>query len=234
MKNESTRTIAASSGDGDIPVFTTADGDGDRPGLLLVPAIFGVDEGAKTLARDVAAMGAHVWAPDPFWRTSPGVVGRDQEGFQAGIGRAKELGDDVACTDFADVIAAMGDEEGCNGNVAVAGLCFAGKFALLLTSQGHAAAGASFHGTGMTAYAAEHADTITAPLSLHFGDADIATPVEAVASLREVFKGHDSARIFLHEGGVEHGFADPGAEELDQAVYKLALAEIGRLLDGMR
>jgi carboxymethylenebutenolidase len=233
MKHESNRTVSSSLGDGEIPVFTTADGDGARPGLLLIPAIFGVDEGAKTLARDVATLGAHVWAPDTFWRTSPGVVGRDDEGFKAGVARAREVEDDVASADFADIIAAMGDEEGCNGNVAIAGLCFAGKFALLLTSQGHAAAGVSFHGTGMNGYA-ELVETITAPLSLHFGDADIATPVEAVASLRESFEGHENVKIFLHEGGVEHGFADPGAAEFDPDVYKIGLAEIGRLLDGLR
>ena len=233
MKHESNRTVASSRGDGEIPVFTTADGDGDRPGFLLIPAIFGVDEGAKTLARDVAAMGAHAWVPDPFWRTAPGVVGRDGDGFKAGIDRAKVVEDDIASSDFADVIAAMGNEDGCNGEVVIAGLCFAGKFALLLTSQGHAAGGASFHGTGMTTYT-ELADKITAPLSLHFGDADIATPVEAVATLREAFEGHDNAKIFLHEGGVEHGFADPGADELDPDVYTFALSEIARLLDGLR
>ncbi len=45
----------------------------------------------------------------------------------------------------------MGQEDGCNGKVVALGLCFAGKFALLLTSEGHAAAGASFHGPGMAA-----------------------------------------------------------------------------------
>ncbi len=127
MKHESNRTVSSSLGDGEIPVFTTADGDGARPELVLIPAIFGVDEGAKTLV-----------------------------------------------------------------------------------------------------------ETITAPLSLHFGDANIATPVEAVASLRKALDGQDNAKIFLHEGGVEHGFADPGAAEFDPDVYKIGLAEIGRLLDGMR
>ena len=233
MKNEENRTVTATSGGGEIPVFTTASGEGDRPGFLLVPAIFGVDEGTKKLARDVAAMGAHAWVVDPFWRTSPGVIVRDEEGFKNGIARAREVDDELATADFADLIRAMGEEDDCNGKVVVAGLCFAGKFALLLTSQGHAVAGASFHGARMTPFAGL-AEQISAPLSLHFGDEDVAIPVEDVAVLREAFKGHDNAEIFLHEGGVKHGFADPGSDGFNPDVYKKALAELQRLLDGAR
>ena len=233
MKDEKNRTVTASSGGGEIPVFTTTSGEGSRPGFLLVPAIFGIDDGTKTLARDVASMGAHVWVVDPFWRTSPGVIVRDEEGFKKGIARARKVDDELATADFADLIRAMGEEEGCNGKVVVAGLCFAGKYALLLTSQGHAAAGASFHGARMTAFAGL-AEQISAPLSLHFGDEDVAIPVEDVAVLREAFKDHDNVKIFLHEGGVKHGFADPGSDGFNPAVYKKALTELKRLLDGVR
>jgi len=233
VKNEANRTVTATSGGGEIPVFTTASGEGDRPGFFLVPAIFGVDEGTKKLARDVAAMGAHAWVVDPFWRTSPGVIVRDEEGFKNGIARAREVDDELATADFADLIRAMGEEEGCNGKVVVAGLCFAGKFALLLTSRGDAVAGASFHGARMIPFAGL-AEQISAPLSLHFGDEDVAIPVEDVAVLREAFKGHDNVEIFLHEGGVKHGFADPGSDGFNPDVYKKALAELQRLLDGAR
>jgi carboxymethylenebutenolidase len=201
--------------------------------LLLVPAIFGVDEGTKTLARDLASGGAHVWVVDPFWRTSPGVIARDEEGFKKGIARARNVDEELATADFADLIRAMGQEEGCNGKVVVLGICFAGKFALRLTSQGHAAAGASFHGARMTPLAGL-AEQISAPLSLHFGDQDVAIPVEDVAVLREAFKGHDNVEIFLHEGGVKHGFGDPGSDGFDPAVYKKALAAVQGLLDGLR
>ncbi len=233
MTNETERTITASSGGGEIPVWTTSAGAGSRPGLLLVPAIFGVDEGTKTLARDLAAEGAHVWVVDPFWRTVPGVIVRDGDGFKQGIARARNVDEALATADFADLIRAMGEQEDCNGKIAVLGICFAGKFSLLLTSQGHAAAGASFHGARMTPFTAL-ADKISAPLSLHFGDQDEAIPVADVAVLKEAFKGHDNVKVVLHEGGINHGFADPGSPGFNPEVYAKALAAVRGLLDGLR
>ena len=234
MEHKKNRPVTASSGGGDIPVWTTESGEGDRPGVLIVPAIFGVDEGSKTLARDLASAGAHVWIVDPFWRTSPGVIApRDEEGFAKAMARARKVDEELATADFADLIHAMGQEKGCNGKVVVLGICFAGKFSLLLTSQGHAAAGASFHGPGLTRLAGL-AGQIKAPLSLHFGDEDVAIPVKDVAVLREAFKGHENVEISLHEGGVKHGFADPGSPSFDAAVYKKALASVTRLVDGLR
>jgi len=202
--------------------------------VLLVPAIFGVDEGTKDLARDLASGGAHVWVVDPFWRTSPGVIApRDDEGFSKGIARARKVDDELATADFVDLIQAMGRERGCNGKVMVLGICFAGKFALLLTSQGHAAAGATFHGPGLTRLAGL-SEKISVPLSLHFGDEDVAIPVEDVAVLRETFEGHDNVEIFLHEGGIKHGFGDPGSPNFDPKVYDKALAAARGLVDGLR
>ncbi len=230
---EDNRTIPASSGGGDIPVWTCAAGEGSRPGLLLVPAIFGVDEGTKTLARDLALEGAHVWCVDPFWRTvSPGVIVRDKDGFAQGIARARTVDETLATADFTDLIQAMGKEEGCNGQVVVLGICFAGKFALLLASQGHAAAGATFHGARMTPFT-ELAETIKVPLSLHFGDDDVAIPVQDVATLREAFKDHDNVDIVLHSGA-QHGFGDPGSDGFNPEVYKKTLAAVRGLLDGLR
>lgn len=186
---------------------------------MLIPTIFGVDEGAKTLARDIASAGAHVWVVDQFWRTSPGAIAsRDGESFAKGVERAKELDMDLATADASDLIHAMGQENSCNGKIVALGVCFAGKFALLLTSQGHAAAGASFHGTGIAAMI-DMEKQISVPLSLHFGDKDVATPVEDVAVIQQAFKDHDNVEVILHEGGVQHGFGDPGADELDPVVY---------------
>jgi len=70
--------------------------------------------------------------------------------------------------------------------------------------------------------------------SLHFGEADVAIPVADVAVIREAFASHDNVEVFLHEGDVKHGFADPGSDGFHPEVYKKALAEIKRLLDGVR
>ena len=234
MSKSNYHTVTASSGGGEIPIWTTSSGSGKRPGLLLVPAIFGIDEGTKTLARDIASTGAHVWVVDPFWRTEPGPIGpRDKEGFSRAIARVKNLDVQLATKDYADLIRAICQEEDCNSKVAIMGVCFAGKFALLLTSQGHASAGASVHGTGMAAMAELEAK-ISAPLSLHFGDEDVATPVADVATLQEAFKGHDNVEVVLHEGGIKHGFSDPGSNDFSPDVYKKTLAAVHGLLNGLR
>lgn len=71
---------------------------------------------------------------------------------------------------------------------------------------------------------------ISAPLSLHFGDADVATPKADVAVLQEAFKGHENVEVVLHEGDVKHGFSDPGSNDFHPAVYKETLAAVHGLL----
>ncbi len=233
MVNEREHAVVATAGGGSIPVWTTEAGEGIRPGLLLIPAIFGVDEGTKTLARDLATVGAHVWVVDPFWRTSPGVIARDKEGFSEGIERARSVDLEQATLDFADLVGAMGQQKDCNGKIVALGLCWAGKFALLLSSKGYTAGGASFHGPGM-ANLAGLAGKIHVPLSLHFGDQDVAIPVDDVKVLRQAFEGRDNVEIFLHEGGVKHGFGDPGSDGFNRPVYEKALSAVQALVVRLR
>ena len=48
------------------------DGDGKMPGILLITAIFGIDDEMKELANAWAADGFIVSVPDIFWRVMPG------------------------------------------------------------------------------------------------------------------------------------------------------------------
>ncbi|GEM_PF-6695320 len=125
----------------------------------------------KDLANK-SVKGAHIWALDPFWRTSnPGVVPRGGDGFTIARKRAGELDNDLLLSDLRDIIVAIQNEETCSGDVVVLGICFPGKFALMLASQGQAAAGASFQGTGLKNL--PDLSAIHVPMALHFGDADV-------------------------------------------------------------
>ena len=57
------------------------DGDEKAPGILLVTAIFGVDDEMKELSDAWAADGFLVSTPDIFWRVMPGPTADMEKAF---------------------------------------------------------------------------------------------------------------------------------------------------------
>lgn len=59
---------------------------GSRPGVLLIPEIFGVGDYVRAVANDLTGLGYVVAAPDLFWRLRPGFsVRHDEEGVRTAL-----------------------------------------------------------------------------------------------------------------------------------------------------
>lgn len=200
------------------PLPYTAFGAGPTS-LLFVPAIFGLDPGTLELAEAIAAAGATVWVYDPFFRTDPGVVGFNPEGFQRGMARALDLAQAEA--DQAELLAAMP-----GARKLVLGVCFGGRFTLLHTAAGRCAGGATFHGGGLQGYTHLAEACAGADLTMHFGETDRSIPPEAVAAVAAAF---GPERVVLHPG-VGHGFAHPGSTAYSEEAGGKALAALIALL----
>ena len=69
-----------SSGGGEFDCYlVTPDAKGKVPAIVLASAVHGVDKDMRSIADDFAAAGYIAAAPDLFWRTVPGPLGRDDD-----------------------------------------------------------------------------------------------------------------------------------------------------------
>lgn len=191
------------------------DGDGPKPGILLITAIFGTDDEMKELADAYAADGFVVSVPDIFWRVLPGPTADREVAFD----RYGKFDFDQGMKDIEDLMGDLRARPECNGKVAVLGFCFGGRYAHMAAARLGADAAGSYHGTMIESHLDEMPPVDT-PISFHFGDADQATPVEAVEKIRAAYANHANADIALHTGGVEHNFAMPYKPGYHEAVCK--------------
>src|SRR5215470_11927183 len=92
------------------------------PGILLITAIFGVDQEMRELADAWAADGFVVSVPDIFWRQIPGPTADMQVAFD----RYRKFDPVQGMKDIEDLVQHLKALPRCNGKVAILGFCFGG------------------------------------------------------------------------------------------------------------
>ena len=192
--------------------LTGPDGNAKAPGILLITAIFGVDQEIRELADAWAADGFLVSVPDIFWRQIPGPTADMSVAFD----RYGKFDPVQGMRDIEDLVHDLKARPTCNGKVAILGFCFGGRYARLGAARLGIAAAASFHGTAM----GQHLDEvgrITCPVSFHFGDLDDVVPIEEVNAIRKAFAGRANADIGVYHGA-GHNFAMPRKDGYNAAV----------------
>ncbi|MDP6426732.1 MAG: dienelactone hydrolase family protein [Rhodospirillales bacterium] len=187
-------------------ILSKPDGDGPFPGILMITAIFGIDEEMQELADAWAADGFVVSVPDIFWRVMPGPTADMEKAF----GRYNDFDFDKGIEDVEDLIGDLRGRPECNGKVAVLGFCFGGRYAYLGASRFGADAAGAYHGTMIGAHLDEIGN-VSCPVSFHFGDSDPVVPVEEVEAIKNAFAGRTNAEISLYEGA-GHNFSMPYKE----------------------
>ena len=197
--------------------LTTPGGGAPVPGILMITAIFGIDDEMKALADAWAADGFAVSVPDIFWRIMPGPTGDMEKAFA----RYESFDADQGMLDIEDLIKDLKVRPECNGKVGVLGFCFGGRYAHLSAARLGIDAAASFHGTKI----GEHLDetpNVACPVSFHFGTVDPATPMEEVEAIRAAYASHPNAQIGVHDDAA-HNFAMP-----DKPGYREKAAKASR------
>ena len=183
--------------------LTGPGGNGKTPGILLITAIFGVDQEMRELADAWARDGFLVSVPDIFWRQLPGPTADMSVAFD----RYGKFDPVQGMKDIEDLVRDLKARPQCNGKVAILGFCFGGRYALLGAARLGIAAAASFHGTLMGQHLDE-VDRVTCPVSFHFGDSDPVVPMEEVDAIRKAFVGRANADVGVYHGA-GHNFAMP-------------------------
>lgn len=202
---------------------------GRRAAVLVLPSIFGADAGTLSLADDVAGWGGPVGLPELFWRTDPGPAGLDEAGRARAMARMRSYDRDQGVADLADHATHLRGVPGANGEVVALGICFGGHLAMLLAARGAVDAVVTVHGGGLER-TLNLAERMKVPMSLHFGEADSASPPEAIAAVRAAFAGRSDVEIQVHPGA-GHGFAHPGHPAFQEAASAASRASLKRLLD---
>ena len=190
------------------------DGEGPFPGILLITAIFGIDDEMIELADAWAADGFIVSVPDIFWRQIPGPTADMEVAF----GRMNDFDPDQGMKDIEDLLGDLRGHSECNGKVGILGFCFGGRYVHLSAARLGVNAGAAFHGSGIGRHLDE-TNKITCPMSLHFGEVDPVVPMEELKSIKEAYAGHTNVDIGIYDG-VEHNFSMPYKPGYDEAAAK--------------
>ena len=207
--------------------LTKQDIDHPLPGIIIITAIFGIDEDMIELSDAWASDGFIVSAPDIFWRVLPGptadhAVGRDRMGkfdLEQGI------------KDIEDVIADLKKRPECNGKIGMLGFCFGGRYVHLSAARLGIDAGAAFHGTAIGKNL-EETNNITCPMSLHFGDNDPVVPMEEVNAIKAAYAGKANVDILVYEGA-GHSFSMPRNQGYDANVAKTSRESVLALFRSM-
>jgi carboxymethylenebutenolidase len=166
-----------------------------RPAVVLVQEIFGVNEHIRQVAERFAAAGHDVVAPSVC---DPVEAAVELDYDDAGIARGRQL---VAALGFdraVDIVSAAAKRLGVDRRpVAVVGFCWGGTIALLANTRLGCPA-VSYYGGRSVPFLDER---LRAPMLLHFGERDPIIPPEHVALHRDKLAG---ARIHVYDAG--HGF----------------------------
>ena len=179
------------------------DGDGSWPGILMITAIFGIDDEMQELADAWAADGFVVSVPDIFWRVMPGPTADMEKAF----GRYNDFDFDKGIDDVEDLLGDLRGRPECNGKVAVMGFCFGGPYALLGASRLGCDAGISFHGSHVGKFLDEFS-AVRCPLSFHYGDNDAVAPMTEITEIKAALEGLEDTELHIYPGA-EHGYMFP-------------------------
>ncbi len=207
--------------------LSSPDDDAKVPGIVLITAIFGIDDEMKELSDAWADDGFVVSTPDIFWRVMPGPTADMEKAFA----RYEAFDADQGMLDVEDLINDLKSRPQCNGKVAVLGFCFGGRYAHLAAARLGADAAGSYHGTRIGEHLDE-VDQVTCPVSFHFGADDPFVPMDEVNAIKAAYAGRPNANIVTH-AGASHNFAMPYKEGYVAEVAKASRDAVLRCFKSM-
>ena len=192
-----------------------------KAAIIVIPEIFGVNEGIRGKCAKWAAAGYLAVAPDIFWRFAPGVEldpdVPDQLNEAFGYFQRYDPNDGVY--DIEAAIKWLRAEHGVQ-KVGCAGYCLGGRLAYMVAARTDIDASVGYYGV-MIDQMLDEAHGIARPLMLHIPTADHFVGPEAQAAIHAALDPHPS--VTLHDyPGLDHGFAAEMGNRRDEAGAQLA------------
>ena len=208
------------------------DGEGKVPAVVIAAAVHGVDEDVRQIADELASHGYIVAAPDLFWRSIPGPLGRDdnrtKERSQPRLPKIK-----AGETDMTDTLAELIRVPRFNGKAIAMGFCYGGPYAILGPKRLGFAGGVSCHGTNMLDFIAE-LEGVTQPVLIVWGDQDHAAPLPVQEAYRDIDRKMSNVEVHIIPG-VLHGYMMPGSvKAYDQKTRDLTMQKTLAMLESLK
>lgn len=197
-------TIQVPTADGAMPAHLWLPESGSGPGVLLLQEIFGVSPYIRRRAKDLAALGYVVLAPEVFWRLGVSAVENGPEMLQDAMALLGRLDWDAAVDDSGaalDVLRARGE---ITGGVGVVGFCFGGGLGYAVVADSPTDALVSFYGSALPDLVVA-VPSVTTPSLHHFGEADAYIPMKAVERIRASVYGGGEVDFHTYPGA-DHAF----------------------------
>ena len=194
---------------GAIPTYFAEPSSGKGVGVIVVSAIFGVDDDTAKICDDLAQAGYPAMALNMFCEDEgeAGPLSVTPENAELGKARAGRLDREVGNAYIGAAIEEMRSLDSCNGKVTVFGFCFGGPYVVEAASRYDVAGGMSFHGSFVEKFLNEFSN-INCPLEFHYGDNDAVAPMAAISQVKAECEKWDNADVFVYPGG-EHGYMFP-------------------------
>jgi carboxymethylenebutenolidase len=201
------------------------------PAVVLASAVHGVNDDLRDIADEFAVLGYIAAAPDLFWRTIPGPLGRDDDRTKT---RSQPRLDKIRTgeADLADTLAQVRELPQSNGRVAVIGFCYGGPYAILGPKRLGYDAGISCHGSQMLDYIGE-LENLSLPVCIIWGDQDHQAPAEVLAAYRSAAARMKNLDLQIFPG-VEHGYMMPESKAFDQETRDFSMERALAMLDTLR
>jgi carboxymethylenebutenolidase len=222
-----------SSGGGEFDCYVvTSDGTGKVPAIVLASAVHGVDKDVRHIADEFAGHGYIAAAPDLFWRSVPGPLGRDDDRTKS---RSQPRLEKIKAGE-ADLLAvreALRAEPAWNGRAAVIGFCYGGPYAILGPKRLGYDAGIACHGTQMLDYLPEM-EGLDKPVCVIWGDQDIMAPPPVQEAYRAAAATMKNLELHLFPG-VQHSYMMPhSTQAYDPKVRAFSFERAFAILEGLR
>lgn len=193
--------------------------EGKRPGVVVVHEWWGLNDYAKSRARDLAGFGYSALAIDMYGEGKNTEHPKDAMSFmQAAMADA-----DAAKARFnAGVDLLKQQEQTEAAKLAAIGYCMGGKVVLDMARQGVPLEGVvSFHGALATQTRAAPG-SVKARVLVEHGSADSMVSADDVAELNAEMVRAGADYQFVNLPGAKHGFTNPGADRFQEKGVDLA------------
>jgi carboxymethylenebutenolidase len=214
-------TLRVSVPDGSFSALVAHPPADKGPVVVVLQEAFGVNDGIRQIATEMAAQGFVAVCPDLYWRFVPGIELSDHieaewnRGFEiyAQLDIGKAVDDVHATVEAARSLSAT-------GKVGVMGFCLGGLLTNLSAARYGVDAGVSYYGGTTEKYASE-LPKVRGPLLMHLAGDDEYMPAEAQSTIREASRSVKSITIQLYPHR-NHAFARPGGDHYDRADATIA------------
>ena len=217
-------TLTIQTPDGEFQALVVRPAVEPAPVIVVIQEIFGVNDGIRQIAREIADQGYIAVCPDLFWRFEPGLSMSEhsEENWKKGFDFYSRFDFDKGVSDTVALIAKARTMAGASGKVGVTGYCLGGLMTFRAMAASDADVGVEYYGGGTENYVGE-AGGIRRPLLIHLAGDDEYIGKDAQATIHAALDGNPLIEIHTYPGR-NHAFARPGGDHYDDADAKLANA----------